>query len=25
LLIVSFLILTCTYSLQRSVWLKPRR
>ena len=25
LLILSFLILACTYSLQRSVWLKPRR
>ena len=25
LLIVSFLILASTYSLQRSVWLKPRR
>src|SRR3954463_8478252 len=24
LLIVSFLILACTYSLQRSIWLKPR-
>ena len=25
LLIVSFIILASTYSLQRSVWLKPRR
>jgi molybdate transport system permease protein len=25
LLIISFLILACTYSLQRSIWQKPRR
>jgi len=24
LLMVSFVILACTYALQRSVWIKPR-